>query len=97
MNLLTTKTSTAGKCLPMWIFLLLFMLFKAFFVKINTSSAHYHVILCFFIQSSKYKFCGRIIANVFCFSFFSVSETAMGVSVDALSKPNSEYVRAVKE
>lgn len=28
---------------------------------------------------------------------FAFVETAMGVSVDALSKPNSEYVKAVKE
>lgn len=29
--------------------------------------------------------------------FYVVTETAMGVSVNALSKPNSEYVLAVKE
>lgn len=29
--------------------------------------------------------------------YFSSIETAMGISIDALSKPNSEYVKAVKE
>lgn len=30
-------------------------------------------------------------------SFIWFTETAMGVSIDALSQPNSEYVKAVKE
>ena len=34
----------------------------------------------------------------FCLRFFvRKKETAMGISIDALSKPNSEYVRAVNE
>lgn len=30
-------------------------------------------------------------------SFVRFTETAMGVSIDALAKPDSEYIQAVKE
>lgn len=45
------------------------------------------------------RYSRRPINSLFIYNlfFYSPTETAMGVSIDALSKPNSEYVKAVKE